>query len=322
MNGKGPLHDIYLSVASIIIWKACNGEAACWQDYLNAACSMVCKSQEREWILWLMKKTSDSWSDYWRTFDCSDGWPSLTREQALTFMKSFESLQVAAYHGDRRVVETLLRNGADPNAGSPCYDPALYAAAYAGHTDIVRLLIDWKADMRCKGFLGSPLEAAAHQGHADIMELLFDRGLNVKDGAKSLLYAAEEGHAQAVRLLLDRPDIEHARRRNRLGRAPPYIAALEGHREATYLLLDWPDIQANPIRRMARHWGWDEVLGRLGVEDDHWTTEIEEDDSWTTKYQHILPDNCEHCGQDMGWSLWCKCTYPEMMMSKALCAVN
>ena len=317
MTAKGPIHDIYLSVASIITWKACNGEDACWQDYLNAACSMVCNNQERIWILWMMQKPYGSWNDFWRTSDCSFIWgdhPSLTREEALTFMESWDSMPVAAYYGDIHVVEMLLRNGADPNVGSPCYDPALYAAAYAGHTDIVRLLIDWKADMRCRGYLGSPLEAAAHQGHADIIQLLFEKGLTLKDGVKSLIYAAQMGRAQVIRLLLARPDTDVVCSRDCSGRWLPNIAAGEGHREATYLLLSWPDVQANNIRRLASHWEWYEVLNRLGWEMDDWTTEIPKDDSWTIKYKDWIRDKCESCGQHMHSMLWCNCTYPQMMM--------
>lgn len=66
-------------------------------------------------------------------------------------MARFQSLQVAAYHGDRPIVEALLRNGADPNVRRGCYCPALYAAAYIGHTDIVRLLVDWQAGKRIPG---------------------------------------------------------------------------------------------------------------------------------------------------------------------------
>jgi hypothetical protein len=113
-----------------------------------------------------MKKPSSSWIDYWRTFDCSDRWddhPSLTRELALTFMGRFESLQVAAYHKDRHVVETILRPVLIQMSGALAM--TLHYMQKSMHTDIVRLLIYWKADMRCRGNLGFLLEAAADQGH-------------------------------------------------------------------------------------------------------------------------------------------------------------
>jgi hypothetical protein len=244
-----------------MLWKACNTRAACWEDYLNAACSMVSENRDRRWVWKQMRMSSGHPRD--PLTDCSEslGQQSVTRQYALTLMGGHHSLQVAASYGDRQIVEALLRSGADPNASSDYYDPALYIAAYSGQTEIVGLLLDWPVDVNCEGYLGTPLEAAAHEGHADIMELLFEKGVDLVDNGKALLYASEGGHGQAVDLLLARPDIGDVYSRNAMGQTPLLLAAQKGHRHVTGLLLMWPDInQIDSVLFWACHWGWDWIV--------------------------------------------------------------
>lgn len=50
-------------------------------------------------------------------------------------------LSAAAYVGDVSVVESLLAQGVDVNAGSNVFGKPLFAAASASHLDIDRLLL-------------------------------------------------------------------------------------------------------------------------------------------------------------------------------------
>ena len=71
----------------------------------------------------------------------------------------------AAYGGHLEVVRYLLDRGADPNQGALCN------AARMGRLEIVRLLLDHGAD---EGYM--PLHRAAASGHADVVDLILNRG--------------------------------------------------------------------------------------------------------------------------------------------------
>jgi cytohesin len=90
-------------------------------------------------------------------------------------------------------------------------------AAYRGHIEIVRALIDAGADVnkvRDNGM--TPLFAAAYKGHGDIVRALIDAGADVNkardDGATPLFAAAQQGHVEIVRALIDAgADVNKAR---------------------------------------------------------------------------------------------------------------
>jgi len=87
----------------------------------------------------------------------------------------------------------------------------LMIAAYNGHLDICRLLVDKGAQVTVKDRTGwTPLHCAAEQGHVEIVRLLCDHGAYVEaradriwssTGWTPLHYAAEQGHVEIVRLL-------------------------------------------------------------------------------------------------------------------------
>ena len=103
-----------------------------------------------------------------------------------TFMERFESfytnpLYYASLLGMFETIKYLLGCGVDINIiGGPLATP-LQAAANAGHTDSVRLLLDHGADIDLMdltyGF-GNALQAAAAHGHEDIVNMLLDHGAN------------------------------------------------------------------------------------------------------------------------------------------------
>uniref|UniRef100_A0A0G4FF66 Uncharacterized protein n=1 Tax=Chromera velia CCMP2878 TaxID=1169474 RepID=A0A0G4FF66_9ALVE len=77
-----------------------------------------------------------------------------------------------------------------------------------GHTDIVRLLVDAKANVDMEDQDGmTAVMVASVNGHTDIVRLLVDAKANVdmlnKHGNTALLVASDEGHADIVRLLVD-----------------------------------------------------------------------------------------------------------------------
>ncbi|MBO8450903.1 MAG: ankyrin repeat domain-containing protein [Spirochaetes bacterium] len=66
---------------------------------------------------------------------------------------------------------------ADVNAEDPDGGTALMIAAYDGHADVVRLLLDAGADVNAEDQNGSTaLMLAAEEGHEDIVRILTEAG--------------------------------------------------------------------------------------------------------------------------------------------------
>jgi len=105
---------------------------------------------------------------------------------------------------------------------------ALHQASLQGHTECMRELLDWGADMESKSNNGcTALMIAAQKGHIECMRELLDRGADLESmsndtlhiwlppaialllfpmgtGKTALLFAADNGELNSTRLLLDR----------------------------------------------------------------------------------------------------------------------
>ena len=85
----------------------------------------------------------------------------------------------------------------------------MFQAAYCNHVDVVRLLLEFRAEVDRRDTWGkTPLIAAASEGHDDVVRVLLDAGADVdasEEGGKSALYyACCAGHTSTAKLLLDR----------------------------------------------------------------------------------------------------------------------
>ncbi len=82
---------------------------------------------------------------------------------------------------------------------------ALMYAALHGQADLVRFLVDRKAEVNKPGW--TPLHFAAANGHADIVRFLLDRHAYIDaespNGTTPLMMAARQGQTTTVRLLVD-----------------------------------------------------------------------------------------------------------------------
>jgi ankyrin repeat protein len=83
---------------------------------------------------------------------------------------------------------------------------ALIAASQQGHQEIVRALLDAKADVNAKAGNGATaLMLAARAGNQEIVRALLDAraDVNAKDnvGATALILASLKGHQEVVQLL-------------------------------------------------------------------------------------------------------------------------
>lgn len=90
-------------------------------------------------------------------------------------------LMTCAGSGSAEAAQILIARGADVNAREPRQNQtALMWAAAEGHVDVVRTLIEHKADLQAhtrKGF--TALHFAARDGHRDIARLLLAAGMDV-----------------------------------------------------------------------------------------------------------------------------------------------
>ena len=88
--------------------------------------------------------------------------------------RGWTPLHLATTKGNVKIVELLLRNGADPNAKSRSGKTALHHAASKAFGPIVEVLLDYGADhtVRYKG--RTPAERATASGHGELARLIRD----------------------------------------------------------------------------------------------------------------------------------------------------
>lgn len=122
---------------------------------------------------------------------------------------------------DLPAAETLLNQGANPNATDPMwYMPALQAAARRDNVELVQLLLDRGARIDAEGgHHGSALLGAAQYGKLEIVELLIAAGADVDIHGQygtALAVAKDKGFADVVQVLQNvgatewRPDPQDA----------------------------------------------------------------------------------------------------------------
>jgi hypothetical protein len=82
----------------------------------------------------------------------------------------------AADRADPRILEAILKAGANPNAMSPNGNTALCRASYNGHKQNVQLLLDHGANPELANRDGKiAMEIAANRGHEEIVMMLLEK---------------------------------------------------------------------------------------------------------------------------------------------------
>lgn len=172
-------------------------------------------------------------------------------------------LITAAQHGHTKIVKLLLNAKADPNLKRDAFsahnlDPfnenvgrhklinvdytALMLAAKNNHPDIVKLLLDAKAEPNAQNhYKNTALILAAIEGHPEIIKLLLNAGAdpNIKnhENVTALLEAAARGHTEIVKQLLKHRKV-NINVQNNHGVSSLMHAAWHGHTEIAKLLID------------------------------------------------------------------------------------
>jgi ankyrin repeat protein len=119
------------------------------------------------------------------------------------------ALCVASSLGYTGVVKLLINYGADVNVSDKRYGNSLCAASYRGFKDIVEMLLNHGAEINVEdNRYANPLTAASSRGRSNVVHLLIERGANLnvenKRYCNALCAASMRGHTEVVKLLLDR----------------------------------------------------------------------------------------------------------------------
>ena len=153
-----------------------------------------------------------------------------------------EPLHDAIQAGDLAQVKKLLGAGADINSsasGKGGMTPLNYAA-YEGHLEIVKLLLDKGAEIDTRDNMSfTPLLVAAISGHQEVQKELIIRGADVNLAERSfgwttLHRAAANGHLELIQLLLDKG--AQINIKNKKGDTPLAVARQKGKTKAAELL--------------------------------------------------------------------------------------
>ncbi|KAI5808430.1 hypothetical protein BZA77DRAFT_329781 [Pyronema omphalodes] len=154
-------------------------------------------------------------------------------------------LTLATTAGHLTLVDSILSPPYNANVNS--YDAesftALFWAAWGGHSDVVKLLLEQdgiEVD-KVDDYDRTPLSLAAHAGHTSVVKLLLEEGridVNTTNHCLDmpLSLAAGEGHTEVVRLLLEQDSVD-VNNANAWGDAPLSLPALKGHSEVLKLFL-------------------------------------------------------------------------------------
>jgi uncharacterized protein len=135
----------------------------------------------------------------------------LDRDPALVSAFSpdgFTPLHLAAFFGHPEIVRLLVEHGADTQAiaRNPMQVMPLHSAAAARQLEISKLLVDGGADVNAaqeRGF--TPLHEAAQNGDVELTRLLLERGADreraAEDGRRAADFAAAGRHDEVLALL-------------------------------------------------------------------------------------------------------------------------
>ncbi|WP_342265705.1 ankyrin repeat domain-containing protein [Cardinium endosymbiont of Philonthus spinipes] len=156
------------------------------------------------------------------------------------------ALHLVARRGYGEVIKQLLvlKDKINVNAKNNYKKTPLYEAAYKGHEDAVRYLLQVPGiDLSAKGYVDI-LQWAALNGYGGIVRIILDSKVNVNvhvrdgDGNTLLHLAAEKGYAGVVASFLEAPKTSiDVNAKNGIGDTPLHVAAREGHIEVITELL-------------------------------------------------------------------------------------
>ncbi len=116
-------------------------------------------------------------------------------------------VMVAAWYGQVEMMALFVARGADLRRSNRNGEQALQLAAWGGHLDAVRWLLEHGVPLERQGNNWGALHYAVFNGHQKLVEELIARGANVNARSPNLstplILAAREGRDDLARLLLE-----------------------------------------------------------------------------------------------------------------------
>jgi ankyrin repeat protein len=136
-------------------------------------------------------------------------------------------LTAAAWFKSLESVKLLLEKGAAVDSCGPV-GTALTAACIRGSQDIVKLLLDWKADVTIEGGdYGTALQAACCEGHYELIPLLLEHGADP--------YSEGGEGGSAIQIIQERNRLDLVDQLKRLSRHPdPTLIAQPSNPDSLY----------------------------------------------------------------------------------------
>jgi ankyrin repeat protein len=204
------------------------------------------------------------------------------------------ALQSATEAGDVKMVQILLKHGADPNIGGGALTRPIIAATARNEPEILRLLIEKGVKVNVNGRRDNttPLILSGMYMTKDDIKVLLDAGADINladpDGDTPLIMAALCGEADSVEYLLERgADVQHVSHSRNINALQ--AALREGDRGCLELLINhvsgqWKGVDGvkNGIRlacveKCGAEDEEDEGPQERGIHDDKDPNELEEE---------------------------------------------
>lgn len=174
------------------------------------------------------------------------------------------AIQNAAAKGDTKQVLDLLAKGVDINdpGDSDKYGTPLHHAAYGGHLDLMKTLIERGANVNAKDSLdNTPLALAAQQEHVQAVEVLLqhraDANIATMNGETAFHDAVLAGNLEIVSLILShggKADVKGKKVTGDIIPSPREYAQEHGTPEMKRLLHEGPSASrpsCNPVQGQA-----------------------------------------------------------------------
>lgn len=131
----------------------------------------------------------------------------------LSLLENPAVIVAAAASGDVDTLRDFLRKHPKEVNAKAAGKAAIHCAAVAGNIAVLKVLLEFKADVEIKDEDGDrPLHLCAYSDEDEAAKLLIDVGANVNSknlkGATPLVIAAVKGHYSVLRLLVNHPSIQ------------------------------------------------------------------------------------------------------------------
>ncbi|XP_062515755.1 serine/threonine-protein kinase TNNI3K-like [Corticium candelabrum] len=161
---------------------------------------------------------------------------------SLLTNKGFSCLHLACYKGATELVRVLIESKADIHQCAINKVTSLHIAAMCGHQQLVQILLQYGHDVDQMDAVGfSALHLASYFGNTAVIDVLLRNRANINHsgevGDRPLHMACFEGHLEAAERLLQGDDAADAKAVDHEKHTPLHVCCRQGHLNMIELLL-------------------------------------------------------------------------------------